>query len=775
MKSLFTFFLGLTLFYSELSLAQVGNPMVGLDKWRIHLPYNDGKITSGGNDLVYCATRYALFSYKKSDGSVQRYSRLTGLSDFEITTIRYNTDDRLLLVAYQSSDIDLLFDDGTVVNLPDIKLKNIVGGKGINNIMFLNHAAYLSCDFGIVVVDLIRHEIKDTYYIGSGGSSVIVHQFAYDGSKFYAAAETGLYFADANNPTLFNYEVWTKDTTMYQLANPNKAFSGVGSFAGKLFAVYNDTMKLVSDGVSWSDFKPMDHYSNSRIDVLNNNLMISNYFSVSMHDLTLNRVALFYYDSYDDADPQFAYYDEQGFYWIADNINGLVKCTNGTYETIYLNSPSGIGAFAMDAGKSGIWVAGGGMSGTGGTNKNFGSYWFYENSWKSFDLRTDTAFLSLSERNTISISVDPADGKHAFVGTRGSGLLEYGENGIVKVYNQSNSTIKPIDGDPGVTWIGGVDFDSEGNLWVLSNLNSGQLAKRNTDGSWKSFNFGATYNGYYLFNLMADSYNQKWANARGAGLIVFNENDVDNPNDNQITLLTTTPGKGGLPSTDVYSIAEDKEQAIWIGSSAGVFVIYNPGNIFSGGNYDAQKVLIEQDGRAQYLLETEVVTAIAVDGANRKWFGTLSSGVFLMSADATKLIHSFNTDNSPLPSNAIQSIAIDPLTGEVFIGTEDKGICSFRADATEGGESCDNYYVFPNPVRHEYRGPVAITGLVANASVKIADISGQVVYQTKANGGMAVWDGKNFKGERAQTGVYMVYISNEDGSQTCITKMLFTN
>ena len=146
-----------------------------------------------------------------------------------------------------------------------------------------------------------------------------------------------------------------------------------------------------------------------------------------------------------------------------------------------------------------------------------------------------------------------------------------------------------------------------------------------------------------------------------------------------------------------------------------------------------------------------------------------------MSADSTKLIHTFNVDNSPLPSNSIQSIAIDPVTGEVFFGTEDKGICSFRADATEGGETCDNYYVFPNPVRHEYSGPIAITGLVANASVKIADVGGEVVFQTKANGGEAVWNGTNFKGERAQTGVYLVYITNEDGSETCVTKMLFTN
>ena len=774
MKAFLTFSAFAFLFSIHTSIAQVGNPVVGLDKWRIHLPYNDGKITSGGNDLVYCATQYALFSYKKSDGSVQRYSRLTGLSDFEITNIRYNPEDHLLLIAYQSSDIDLLYDDGSVVNLPDIKLKNIVGGKGINNILFQNHIAYLSCEFGIVVVDLIRHEIKDTYYIGAGGSSVNVHQMAFDGTRFYAATETGIYSADASSPVLFNYAVWSNDTSMYALVDPHEAFTGIAAFAGRLFIVFSDSVKLMFDGSAWSEFVP-DHYGESKFDVFNNMLMLSNYFSVSIFDPSLLRTALFYLDLYPNAFPKYAYRDTDGTYWIADDNNGLVKNTGGAFETIYLNSPSGIGAFAMDSGKEGIWVAGGGLAGTGGTNKNFGSYWFNNNSWKSFDLQTDPLYATLYDKNTITVVVDPNDGKHAFVGTRQSGLLEYGENGIANVLNSTNSTIKPIDGDPGSTWIGGVDFDQSGNLWVLSNLNSGQLAERTTSGAWKSFNLGATYNGFYLFNLMVDSYNQKWANARGAGLIVFNENDPDNPNDNNVTMLTTTAGKGGLPSNDVFAVVEDKEQAIWIGSSAGVFVIYNPGNIFSGGNYDAQKVLIEQDGHAQYLLETEVVTAIAVDGANRKWFGTRSSGVYLMSADATKLIHTFNVDNSPLPSNSIQSIAIDPVSGEVFFGTEDKGICSFRADANEGGETCDNYYVFPNPVRHEYHGPIAITGLVANASVKIADVSGQVVFQTKANGGEAVWNGNNFKGERAHTGVYMVYVTNEDGSETCVTKMLFTN
>jgi ligand-binding sensor domain-containing protein len=430
----------------------------------------------------------------------------------------------------------------------------------------------------------------------------------------------------------------------------------------------------------------------------------------------------------------------------------------------------------MDARKEGVWVVGGGLVGTGcPPGSDYGAYWFSENQWKSFNKFTDPIYNSLWDKCNINVAVDPNDGKHAFVGMRNTGLIEYGPNGSTAVYNSTNSTIRPMDVDPANTWIGGVDFDLDGNLWVLSNLNSGQLAEKTTGGQWRSFNLGAAYNGYYMFNLIVDSYNQKWCNARGAGLVVFNENDPSSSADNQVAMLTTTPGKGGLPTNDVYSIVEDHDQAIWVGSSAGVFVIYNPGNIFSGGNYDAQKILIEQDGHAQYLLETEIVTAIAVDGANRKWFGTFSSGVYLMSPDGTKLIHAFNTDNSPLPSNSIASIAIDPVTGEVFFGTTDKGICSYRADATEGGEVCDNYYVYPNPVRHDYHGPIAITGLVANASVKITDVSGQVVYQSKANGGQAVWNGNNFDGERAQTGVYIVFVTNDDGSETCITKMVFTN
>ena len=236
---------------------------------------------------------------------------------------------------------------------------------------------------------------------------------------------------------------------------------------------------------------------------------------------------------------------------------------------------------------------------------------------------------------------------------------------------------------------------------------------------------------------------------------------------------TNLKNYGNLPDLFVRSLAKDKDGAIWIGTNQGVAVVYNPGSVFDGTNYDAQKVIIEQDGYAQYLLETENVNAIAIDAANRKWFGTANGGLFLMSADGTKQLLNFNTENSPLPSNNITDIAVNDVTGEVFIGT-DKGLISYQGDATEGGETCEDYLVFPNPVLHNYNGPIAIKGLINNADVKITDVAGNIVFHTKANGGLATWNGMNYKGERAQTGVYIVYVSNEDGTQTCTTKMLFS-
>ena len=266
----------------------------------------------------------------------------------------------------------------------------------------------------------------------------------------------------------------------------------------------------------------------------------------------------------------------------------------------------------------------------------------------------------------------------------------------------------------------------------------------------------------------------KWIiRPRGQGLLVFNDGGtITDASDDQYKVVTTFEGSGGLPVLDVLSVAEDLDGEIWVGTGKGIAVFYNADAIFTNGNWDAQQILIVQDGNVQILLATEAVSAILVDGANRKWMGTQSSGVFLVSADGTEQIHHFTAENSPLPSNTIISMTMDELTGEVFFGT-DKGIMSYRSDAPEGGTTAECASVFPNPVREDHTGPIAITGLVRDSDVRITDIGGNIVYSTTSLGGQAIWPGTNYNGERVSTGVYMVFsVDAATGTAKCSTKVL---
>jgi len=265
----------------------------------------------------------------------------------------------------------------------------------------------------------------------------------------------------------------------------------------------------------------------------------------------------------------------------------------------------------------------------------------------------------------------------------------------------------------------------------------------------------------------------KWfIRERGGGILVYDDNATpEDHSDDQAKTINTNIGSGNLPTNDVYSIAEDLNGEIWVGTQEGICVFYSPGAVFSNGNFDAQRILLEQDGNIQILLETEAVLSIAVDGANRKWLGTQSSGVFLMSSDGTKEIHHFTSENSPLPSNTVQSIAVDGESGEVFFGTE-LGLVSFRGTATDGLSTNQCYKVFPNPVRENYEGPIAITGLVRNTNVKITDLVGNLVFETTSEGGQAIWDGRNTKGERVSTGVYLALCTAPEGTSKCVSKIM---
>lgn len=767
--------------------SQAQSASLALGTWREHIPYNKAIDIAINNDgLIYCASSFGLFTYSNSTGELNVLSRLQELSDQQIAEIEYDKSTGVLIVAYANSNIDLIYPDKTVVNLPDIKVKNIIGGKNINGIIFINGFGYLACDFGIVVVDLSRREIKDTYYIAPNGVQLIIQDIAYNGTEMIAATDNGIYRANFNDPDIFNYTGWSKDTT---LLDPNGNYTSATAFTGKFYIAktgvdWGEDTVFVSNNNQWSVIF-YDGIEGAYINSDENYLYFSNWYRISAFDANGVEVKLTDISMYPNADIKRGILDGQFNFWVADYINGLVvNRSNWTIDIYYPNGPSSAAAWSIASRGGTQWVSTGVITGDAPEyGAKYGVFRFSENQWQSYDCTNDSIYknylCSGGSPAVNAVAIDPFDINHSFVASWGKGILEYKKEGGINLYNSHNSTLHPLNADTNKIHVGGVEFDSDGNLWAVACGNTRPVSVRRPDGSWQDFIISqADLTGFSLYNMVIDDYGQKWFCARnsstGEGVCAFKERSLTDPSGASFRRLTDDAGNGALPDQFVRSIAKDKDGSIWLGTNKGVAVIYNPGNVFSGGNFDAQRIIIQQDGYNQYLLETEFVNAIAVDGANRKWFGTYSGGVFLMSADGQKQLLNFNTSNSPLPSNSVLSIAIDDFTGEVFFAT-DKGIISYRGDATEGREACNNYYAFPNPVRSEYRGPIAIRGLVANADVKIADIAGNVVYHTTANGGIATWNGNNFNGERAKTGVYVVYITNDDGSQTCTTKILLGN
>ncbi|MBL0339614.1 MAG: hypothetical protein IPP71_01115 [Bacteroidetes bacterium] len=773
----------LILFVSELYAQNLA-----LGQWKVHLPYIKTKNIADTGNRLYCASERGLFYYERNDNSVIPLSKITGLAELSVSTIAYDSQTKVLVVAYSNANIDLLTQN-KIINVSDIKRKNITGDKNIYGITFYNNLAYLSCGFGIVVLDLIKNEIKDTYFIGANGSQRIIYDISFNGNFIYAAAEDGVYRADINNPSLGNFNNWTK--VVDDIGNAGD-YNLIEVFDNKIFVNYAKANLIdniiMFDGNSWVT-PPLSISQivgkNYSFRTSNDKFYITNNYSVSVFDNSLNRIRYIDNAVYNNPDPRDAYIDSDETLWIADFQQGLARMTpTNAYYFIFPNGPQSELVSAMSVVNSHLWI----------THATRTAGWFntYEpgnfsdytgGNWKTYNNKTlpGTGYNFDDFFDMMSIAVDPDNANHAYIGSKVNGVLEMLNGLPVNAFRENNSSLQVGIGNPTQCQAVGMGFDSNKNLWVLNSLAAKPLNVKTPAGDWKAFSIPVISGAPLYGDLTIDSYGQKWVNIignnspLGNGLAVFDDNGTfDDATDDRARFLTTGIGRGNLPSFDIRAIVEDKENEIWVGTGKGVCVFYSPSSIISSNNFDAQQILIKQDGINQYLLETEVVTAIAVDGANRKWIGTESGGVFLMSADGTKQIPNFNENNSPLLSNYIIAISIDQKTGEVFLGTN-KGLISYKGDAVDGTGGCKDVLVFPNPVRENYSGPIAIRGLVPNGVVKITDVSGNIVYETKANGTQAIWYGKNFNGEKAHTGVYLVFSTDEEGENTCVTKLLFIN
>ena len=742
---------------------------LALGEWKSHLPYQKSyHVTQSATEVFYLSDE-SVIAFNKQDESFRFLSTIEGLTEVGVRTIAYNDEVEALLVCYEDSNMDLVMDN-QVINLPFIKnAVNILGDKNIYDIFFDGDKAYLSCGFGLVKMNLAKEEVEYSVLM-----DVKVNTFAIYNNTFFAATEDGIYKVNANNvnPADFNGQWEFVD---------NSTGLPAGYFCDEL-CVFNDKLYLAVDDSLY-------HYDGNVFEnIYGREQHVISYITAEGKDLLVGLFCttqefcigeLLIVDENEDFDfsrtcifrPEHAIQDENGGVWFADRYRGFRRAADldGFCDERSVNSPFSDKTKEITIFEDEIWVAAGGIP-TGGGDYLFWKEGFYSllnNDWSVYNPARNPEMDGLAD--FVSVAIRP-DNKTVYSSSYLDGLVEMDREGNITVFNETNSSMV-IGIDAGRTRTTGLKFDENNNLWVPNHSSEVPINVLWADGTWSGFT--PPNNRNLFLKVEIDHFGNKWFVDDGGGIMVFNEGDREVNGDEDYRWISKI--NTNIDADEVRDVAVDLDGDVWVGTDGGAYV-FECGNDPFNEDCDGFHRITQTDGINALLLATEDVRAIAIDGANRKWFGT-TNGVFVQSPNGEEAVAHFNTSNSPLFDNIITDIAIHPKTGEVFIGTE-KGLISFRGEAIEGGRNNSaDAYAFPNPVRPDYTGPIAIKGLARDADVKITDVSGQLVYETKALGGQAIWDGRDYNGRRASSGVYLVFSTNDNLSNinAIVTKIMFIN
>jgi hypothetical protein len=733
--------------------------------WRLHFNYENSIYAVVTPDKVYSATEDAILVFDKEDNSIRTYDKSNALSDIGVSALGYSVSTGAVIIAYTSSNIDLI-KGNTFVNMPDIKNDISSGSKTVNGIFTSANLAYLSTDFGIVVLDIDAEEILSTYIIGSSGNPVAVYDCTIYNDTIYAITAEGIKRAPLSSPNLLDFSNWDH----FIVGAPFFIATHIETFQNSLFVVADNVMYEYNDGV-WDDVFELP---GSEFISLRASSKLA--FALSYND----DFKLYYTDGmgldslpsgFSIAPRSLVFDGEVAF--VSDYALGLMEFANGNVRYLKPSSnPFSSRSFRVSSSQNRVFVSAGGF--TAGVDPlgffNDGFYFLEKNRWRNINKFSTPGYESFVQDITV-VKQNPVTNL-VYAGSM-KGLLEY-DFEKVKVYTDDNSPIEPAIGNSFFQMVTALDFDREGNTWMINAITQQGLKVKTKEGQWFAYDLGEGPQKYFI--LFVDSYGNKWLSRRNEGVIVFNEGaDIADVANFNFVKLTVNPNNGNLPNNIVNTITQDKNGAVWVGTNQGVAVFDCPNQIFDPTSpcRISRRVKSTLDEYTEFLFDNDAVRAITIDGANRKWMGT-ESGVWLLSATGEDEILSFNTNNSPLPSNRINDIAINNETGEVFIATE-LGLASYFGDATEGANDHSNLKAFPNPVKPDYSGFISITGLVDGSFVKITDTRGVLIHEGFALGGKYIWDGNDFSGRRAKTGVYFIFSSNPDGTEKASTKIAFVN
>ena len=690
-----------------------------IGEWNVYPAYADITDIQPAGNTVYVLSSKNLFSYHLSDNSVKTYGKGHGLSDAGITHIAWCDQAKKLVVIFDNYNIDFIDLDDNYNNLSDYYQKSTSLNKTINKVKVVNQYAYLCTGFGILKIDVKKEEIADVYQLNDNiADMTIIDQVMYainsNGKKIYQA-NTKDNLLDPNNWTLFD---------------GNKS---------DIFKEDKNTIKLSTANVVVFDKKNNCYWSDDK----NGNLQ-----SFVLDD---NKEPVMKLEGIHPDGPQSNY-----FYFMKVFNNKLYTVPGGWSWVDNFLRPGMIQILDED--------------------KNWTIY--------GKDVKPD---FGRNFQDVSSIAVDPRDPTHFFVGTGGTGIYEFKDGEKINNFTHGNSddaiysTLRTININHNYVRADGVIYDADGVLWLVNGNSPNPVISFTPDRKWVTYHpeelMGNNGNGYSnLTRTCLDKKGRYWVvNDYGNFPALFCFDTVNKAGKRFVNFKN----QDGVKFTiyRVPNVSEDLQGNIWLCTEIGPLMLTEE-QINDPSLGFIQVKVPRNDGTnfADYLLNGVFVTCMTIDGAGRKWFGTDSKGVYLISEDNNTQIEHFTETNSNLLSNTIESIEVNNKTGEVFFGTS-KGLCSYMSDASETAEEMikDQVYAYPNPVRPDYTGYITITGLTYNADVKILTVNGTLVKEGRSNGGSFVWDGNDQNGKRVASGIYMVNTATQDGKKGTVCKIAIIN
>lgn len=739
-------FLSILLFAALFCRAQTEIPT---GAWRTHVNYTSAEKIALAGDKIFCSSKNGLFYFDTEDNSLQQLSKLTGLSDAGISAMQYFTANKLLVLGYKNGNIDFITQD-SVANLDIIKHSGLEPfKKHIFNITENNGLAYFSTGAGVVVVDLGNFRVRETYgAIGPAGAEIEAYQTAFYHDSIFVASNIGILAAPFNAATnLLDFNNWQLHGSEHGL--PPGIMKGIVNYNDGLVAYSGENIYRYNGHWLPFHFQPEEQIQN--INTPENKLLLSLNSSVVVVDGET-------IENYSEGllSPVYAVSDDEQL-WIADNRQGLMHYQSGKFELIVPEGPSSPNSFNAISHGSNMAVVHGSYDQSLPAQAT-GFDVFDKGQWKNFSSKAEGPQKIPETGNLVNGDYDVFSGNMYFA-SFGNGVLAWKKDGTFEVINENSpgSTLKK--NDDGELLISDVKTEAS-EIWLLNYGNANSLHRWDGETNWEAFNVGT----FYPVSLLNTRWGHQWLTvdpAQGGGMVVFN------PETGLSRRLTTSRGNGGLPDNDVTAIAEDHNGEIWVGTAGGIVFFPQPqlalenedGTFYA---FDANFPIVEDD----IFLRDQFINDIMVDPGNRKWVAT-SEGVWVTGRNGSELAIHFNEENSPLPSDNVLKTEMNEATGEVFFIT-DRGMVSFRSDASAPKSDYSAVKIFPNPVYPTKTGLVTISGLTENAVVKITTVAGKLVWETRSLGGTATW---NTSAAAAKTGMYLVFATDDEANEKFVGKI----